>query len=200
MKNPPPKQPKPLNIRQERFAELVASGIPAARAYSMAGYSDNGRNAEANAVRVMANDGVKARIAEIKAETSKRTEFKKDDLIRDLVAVWQTPVGEIDETSQFAQESVIDQIAGGSHGKLKRGKAASGNEKVEPITIRRRIKSVDKLACARLLTELLGWKEPEQHVIDAGPNTLEAVRQRAAEMASAMARSRAVKESTESKP
>jgi phage terminase small subunit len=190
MKNPPPKQPKPLNIRQERFAEFVASGIPAARAYSMAGYSDNGRNAEANAVRVMANDGVKARIAELRAEASKRTEFKKDDLIRDLVAAWKTPVGEIDEKSQFAQESVIDQIAGGSHGKLKRGKAASGNEKVEPITIRRRIKSIDKLQCVRLLTELLGWKEPDQLVVDAGPNTLEAVRKRAAEMASAMARTR----------
>jgi phage terminase small subunit len=190
MKKPPPKQRKTLNVRQERFADFVASGIPAMRAYGMAGYSDKGRNADANASALMGNHGVKERIAELRAEASKRTEFKKDDLIRDLVAVWKTPVGDIDETSQFAQESVIDQIAGGSHGKLKRGKAASGNEKVEPVTIRRRIKSVDKLACVRLLTELLGWKEPEQLVVDAGPNTLEAVRKRAAEMASAMARTR----------
>lgn len=190
MKKTPTKQPRPLNIRQQRFAELVASGIPAMRAYGMAGYSDKGRNADVNASALMGNHRVKERIAELRAEASKRTEFKKDDLIRDLVAAWKTPVGEIDETSQFAQESVIDQIAGGSHGKLKRGKAATGNEKVEPVTLRRRIKSVDKLACVRLLTELLGWKEPDLLVVETGPNTLEAVRKRAAEMASAMARTR----------
>ena len=55
-------------------------------------------------------------------------------------------------------------------------------------------KTQDRLRAIEIDAKLAGDFAPEQHVIDAGPNTLEAVRQRAAEMASAMARSRAVKE------
>ena len=43
------KWPKPLNIRQERFAEFVARGMPDSQAYIEAGYTKSRKNAEANA-------------------------------------------------------------------------------------------------------------------------------------------------------
>lgn len=183
-----PANTKPLNIRQERFAELVAGGMSATEAYVKAGYNVSVKVAGTNGPRLLENAGVKAHIAGIKAKAAARTEFKKDDLVRDLIKLWQTPVGEIDEKSQFAQEVVTDQVAGGSRGQLKRGKAAKGNETVEPITTRKRIKMVDKFAAARLLTELLGWKEPDQVVVETGPRTLEALESRAASIVSALDR------------
>lgn len=179
---------KPLNIRQERFAELVAGGVCATQAYIKAGYEVSDKVAESAGPRLMGNVRVKARVAEIKAEASKRAEFKKDDLVRDLVKLWKTCVGEIDETSQFAQEVVIDQVAGGSRGQLKRGKAPKGNETIEPVIIRKRVKMVDKLGAIRHLSELLGWKEPDQVVMETGPKTLDALEARAAHVVSALDR------------
>jgi len=62
---------KPLNPRQERFAQLVASGTPATRAYGEAGYSTKGRNAEACAARLLhENAGVAAKVTSLRAKVS----------------------------------------------------------------------------------------------------------------------------------
>lgn len=58
-------------------------------------------------------------------------------------------------------------------------------------------KTQDRLRAIEIDAKLAGDFAPDQVVVDAGPNTLEAVRQRAAEMASAMARTR---EGYEGKP
>jgi hypothetical protein len=54
-----------MNIRQSSFAALVASGMPPARAYFEAGYSALGKAAETRAARLLKNDAVVERIAEI---------------------------------------------------------------------------------------------------------------------------------------
>jgi phage terminase small subunit len=73
-----------VNIRQQHFAELVASGIPASRAYTDAGYSGRGKNAETNASRLRENEGVSRRIAELQEETRNLARLSKDDKLRIL--------------------------------------------------------------------------------------------------------------------
>jgi hypothetical protein len=155
-----------MNIRQERFAELVASGVPAMRAYSEAGYSTRGKTAEANATRLIENDGVKALIQAIRAETAAKLALKREDLARHLWAVVMTPIGELDANSPLVQEFATHKDG------------------------RKRVKMQDKLGSARLLCEMMGWKEPEKHIVDAGPQTLEAVRERAKTIAATMSRVR----------
>lgn len=76
-----------LNERQEKFARLVASGVPAMRAYAEAGYS--AKTAEKNAARLKDNEGVKAFIAKLKKQTSKKFEATKDDLLNSLLETSQ---------------------------------------------------------------------------------------------------------------
>lgn len=182
------KGPKPLNIRQERFAEFVARGMPDSQAYIEAGYTKSRKNAEANAWRVKENDGVKVRVAEIRAKDSLREEFTREDLVRHLVAVITTPISRIDKDSPLVQEMTEDVIGGGNRGTLKRGKAASGNEVIEETIVRRKFKVMGKLESARLLCEIKGWKEPEQLVVETGPKTLEALEERAKNVVSALDR------------
>jgi phage terminase small subunit len=48
------------NQRHERFAQLIAQGKPATTAYAEAGYAKT--TADANATRLMENDGIRTRI------------------------------------------------------------------------------------------------------------------------------------------
>jgi phage terminase small subunit len=166
--------PRPLNVRQEKFAQLVAGGMPAIRAYVKAGYSSNGRNPEGSASRLMLdNAGVAQRIAELKAGNEKRSEFTRDDMVQWLVDALKTPVGNIDETHHLAQEMVSEEIF---------------VEQKGGQILKRRIKTVGKNECARLLCDMMGWKAPEKREIDLGDKTLDAVREKAANIVSPLAR------------
>lgn len=188
MKKTPTKPQKPLNIREERFCENMAKAMTKAKAAKDAGYNGGTVTLCVTACRLIKKDSVAQRIAELKAKNSAKFEMKREDLARHLWAAATTPIGEIDETSPLSVEVTTDFIAGGARGKLKRGKASSGNEEVEPTVMRKKVKMQDKLGSARLLCEMMGWKEPEQMVIETGPKTLDAVRERARAMASAMSR------------
>lgn len=59
-----------LNSRQEMFAQLVASGKSASAAYREV-YGASPESAEANAYRLMENDGVLERIRELQGATAK---------------------------------------------------------------------------------------------------------------------------------
>ena len=52
------------NSRHEHFAQSVATGLSIVRAYTSAGYSKN--SAASNAARIRGNEGVSARIADLK--------------------------------------------------------------------------------------------------------------------------------------
>jgi Terminase small subunit len=73
-----------MNIRQKRFAERVASGVPAMRAYGEAGYSNKGRNAQSNASALMENHGVQELIAELQSENRKLTKKDKEQKLARL--------------------------------------------------------------------------------------------------------------------
>jgi len=67
------------NQRHERFAQEVAKGVSAIRAYVVAGYAKT--SAGANAVRLMENEGVRARIDELQGKVAARTEVTIEGLI-----------------------------------------------------------------------------------------------------------------------
>lgn len=71
------------NQRWEAFARTVARGEPASRAYSEA-YGVGNHAAEANGCRLMRNDRVAARIAELRERAALRTEKTVASLVRDL--------------------------------------------------------------------------------------------------------------------
>lgn len=155
-----------INARQERFAQFVASGVPATRAYRQAGYTDRNNNAEKNAVHLTENHGVKARIAELLAKNAEKSEYKRADLVNLMVLALQTAVGDVDEKHVLAQEVTTDTI----------GEA----------TIRKRVKMMGKIECARLLVDIMGWKAPEQITVETGPKTLDAIKERAEKVASVL--------------
>lgn len=68
------------NARHERFAQALAEGHSATRAYERAGYKANA----GNAVRLKANDKVAGRVAEIQARAAARAEISKSDVLRML--------------------------------------------------------------------------------------------------------------------
>lgn len=182
------RKPAQLNIRQQRFAEFVVAGESDVQAYIKAGYTKSIKNAEANAWRVKDNDGVKALIAKLRQPQTKAALRKKEDNLRFLAEVIGTALDDIGPDSPLCTECTTDFIAGGSRGKLKRGQADHGNEVAGPDIIRRRVKKPDPLRAIELYSKLLGHFEPDRVEVEAGPKTLLSIKERAAEVSSALAR------------
>ncbi|MBB3298092.1 MULTISPECIES: terminase small subunit [unclassified Rhizobium] len=95
-KMPEPEYHRPMpplsNQRHEAFSRLIAKGEAASRAYSNA-YGVSGRTAEVSAHRLMRNDAVLDRIAELQGAAAQRTVKTVESLVSDL-----------DETIAFARE------------------------------------------------------------------------------------------------
>jgi phage terminase small subunit len=183
-----PSTPQKLTVRQERFCQNIAIGDEGTVAYLKAGWISSRDAARASASRLLTMDNIQTRIAELREKTEAASEFKRADLVRILVAVIQTPIGQISPDSPFVQEFSEDVITGGHRGKLKRGATTSSNETAEPVVIRRRVKSIGKIEAARLLVEIMGWKSPERVEVETGPRILDSIRERAATVASALDR------------
>ncbi len=135
-------------------------------AYIEAGYKVSPPVAKANACRLLTNANVAGRIKELRANASEQSDFKRADLVRFLVAVLQTPIGQLDANSPLVQEITTDAI----------GEA----------TVRKRVRMMGKIECARLLVDIMGWKAPEQVVVESGPKALDAIKERAERVASAL--------------
>lgn len=73
-----------LNIRQEKFCQGLAEGLPQSRAYIEAGYNARGNAAEVEASKMVRLPKVAARIAELRAEAATRSAVNVDDLVADL--------------------------------------------------------------------------------------------------------------------
>lgn len=81
----------PLNLRQQRFVDLVCAGVPAGRAYEQAGYTSRGNAAEVGASKLVRNAKV-ARALEAEREASReRSDLKRGeklailaDIVRDV--------------------------------------------------------------------------------------------------------------------
>ena len=87
--------------RHELFAQSVASGKSASEAYRQSGAI--GKNADVHAARLMVNDGVSKRIAELKAAQAQRSELARDQLRDFLTEVILTPAGKVNDQSKLCQ-------------------------------------------------------------------------------------------------
>jgi hypothetical protein len=144
--------PRPLNARQEQFAQLVAQGEPTTSAYATAfGGFKSPKVLAAASSRLLKNVGVRLRVQQIrdkaveltaraqakeeaKAETGAvLTLARKRAFLHDLV---ETPIGRIDETSPLCQS-------------VKRTRSKDGGESVE-------YRVPDKLGALKLDAELAG--------------------------------------------
>jgi hypothetical protein len=68
------------NPRHELFAQELAKGKSANEAYTVAGY----RQCRQNAARLMSNDDIRARLAELQAITAKSTAITVESICREL--------------------------------------------------------------------------------------------------------------------
>jgi phage terminase small subunit len=79
---------RPLNIRQQRFAEFVVSGMTATQAYIKAGYKVSEKVAGVNGCKLLENAKVKALIAKLRAPDTARAVLTKDEkreILADLI-------------------------------------------------------------------------------------------------------------------
>ena len=135
---------------------------------------------------MLTNANVKALVSELRKPQTKSALLKKEDLLRFLADVITTPLKEIGPDSRLCVEYTEETISGGNRGQLKRGKASSGNETVGDPLLRRRVKKSDPLRAAEIYSKLLGYYEPDRVEIDAGPKVLFSIKERAAEVSSAL--------------
>lgn len=74
-----------LTPQQEQFCQEFIKDLNALRAAIRAGYGE--QHAKKNAWQIVRNPNVSARIAELKAEQTKRTKIEADDILRRLVRI-----------------------------------------------------------------------------------------------------------------
>jgi phage terminase small subunit len=74
-----------LTPQQEQFCQEFIKDLNALRAAVRAGYGE--QHAKKNAWQIVRNPNVSARIAELKAEQTKRTKIEADDILRRLVRI-----------------------------------------------------------------------------------------------------------------
>ena len=78
--------PALANPRHELFAQAVASGKSASEAYRQSGAT--GKNADVHAARLMVNDGIRKRVAELRG-AAKKCEMTRDQFRQFLIDVIQ---------------------------------------------------------------------------------------------------------------
>ena len=126
--------------RHEFFCQAIASGRAAMEAYKLAGYKKS--SAKANATRLMENDGISSRIAELKAQQSAKSEFSRDQLRQFLIHIITA------KPEQASMQNPLCEIA-----MTKEGPAP-----VFP----------DKLGAAVQLAKLTGWNSVEKVSVETG--------------------------------
>ena len=79
---------KSLNIRQQKFAGLVADGMPAGRAYEQAGYSvATSQDADTLGSKMSRNVKVAAYIAELREAAAEAAGMTRDEAISKLIEI-----------------------------------------------------------------------------------------------------------------
>jgi hypothetical protein len=109
-----------LNKRQQLFCHYLSEGESQARAYLKAGFKANTiRQAGSNAIRLMRTERVSSYLAKLK-----EVHFTKQALTYAEKRAWlakavRTPVGELHEGSDLAQEVTITESKEGTSRKVK---------------------------------------------------------------------------------
>jgi hypothetical protein len=124
------------SIRHEKFAELIAGGMPAAQAYREV----TGRiaNSDVQSVKMRKRAGVERRIKELKEQNSQRAQMTREELLAFYTEVIRTPADQVPPGSPVIQ-AYEETLEGG-----------------------RKIRIVDKAAAGVALAKMTGWNEPER--------------------------------------
>ena len=139
------RMPVLTSSRQEKFAQLCGSGLNNSEAYRR--LSGKERNADVRAAQLMAQPGVRERVAEIKEQNAQRAQMSRDELMAFYAACLRTPADRVPPGSSVIQ-AYEETPEGG-----------------------RKIRIVDKAAAGAALARMCGWNEPEPGG-STGGNTL----------------------------
>lgn len=103
-----------LNSRQQRFVELVVSGVPNSRAYEQSGYTSRGNAAEVGASKLVRNAKVAQAIELEQIASRQRTDFKRDeklailaDIARNVVAPSRERIAAIKVHNEMTGDDVV---------------------------------------------------------------------------------------------
>ena len=86
-RNPGAIMPELQNMRRERFAQNIAKGLPNGPAYAAAGYKAKSHSADVAASRLLKNDDIRARIAELTAPALAQTEATVERVLQELTCL-----------------------------------------------------------------------------------------------------------------
>lgn len=147
--------PLPKDPMHQRFADLILRGKAGSEAYREAGFKAKTKRAqETGASRMLRNAEVAAYITAVQALSAMGAVMDRQEAMEFLTRNVRTPVGDVDERSDLAQEVIRDEI---------------GEE-----TIRTKIKMPGKIDAIDRLAKMMGWYEPEvqkvQFEVIIGPN------------------------------
>lgn len=83
-----------MNPKQQKFAELVASGLPASRAYEQAGYIATGHAAESSASKLLKSPEVEEYLAGLQDDAAKESKLTRDAAAGMLVDILRSKPSE----------------------------------------------------------------------------------------------------------
>jgi phage terminase small subunit len=136
------------NARHEKFARLVADGAQKGEAYKKV--FPGARKWKRQSVWVKScclskRPEVAERIKELQTIEADKTIASKTELAQFMTRIVRTPIGEVNEDSDLAQEKTTRTIPG-----------------KEDDTVVEKIRMPDKLGAAERLSKLMGYDEPEK--------------------------------------
>lgn len=130
------------NKKHEEFAQAVANGASATRAYldCVSGGKCETRTAESNGSTLMKRTEVKQRISELRNEASDAASMSRQDMVKWLERILRAKPSEASEDSDICETLMT---------------------KAGPFTT-----LVSKQAAAEKLIKMAGWNEPEKHKLE----------------------------------
>jgi hypothetical protein len=135
------------NVRHEKFAQCVGSGLSGADAYRQV-MNYTGKEADGNAANWMNRPGVRERVNELKEANSRKATLSREQAIAFLCNVISTSAAKVDADSPLVQSA----------------------EFVDGKPVKLRIP--DKIAAAKELIKVCGWAKPDRIEL-AATDTLE---------------------------
>jgi hypothetical protein len=157
-----PTSNRKLSARQEMFVREYVSGKSAAEAYTAA-YGLKGHSAESAGSRLLRNVEVSELVDTLTKEARSAAVITRQQLLEFLTRGIFTPLGRVDADHELCQSAEYLTM-GGVRGKLRKGKADSGNEETGPEMTTVKIKMLDKLRAAELVAKMEKWTV-EQHEV-----------------------------------
>jgi len=140
-----------LSTRHEAFAQQVASGESAAAAYRAVYTKASVSSAQTLGPEMLRNPQISFRVNELRREVravaAKNFAMTKVTMLNWLKSIIDTPVGEVHEAHELAQEVTYCESSMGSS---------------------KKVKMPGKLEAAEKIIRMMGWNEPDQLAVDYG--------------------------------